>query len=248
MGRYSHYQNIEHRLLFIENIALQLKKAEFSIDHLKKLWNVLVKKSITDVEKNAFLSWIVKYKESNYGKGKTYIINDNLMKAFFQEVLCNKDQMDGFKNLTYDIYRCFEKYFEILNEKYDNIELGKNYNKVTKYDDLIGHDVLWSILLNCNNEKVLKEVKTNLVNLHLKIASSNIDYRMSVWQKFITRVMECLQIGQSSSNPSILTNVVSLLNLFVVNFDGRKYLQKEGPASETISFIVVDKKGKIWSS
>lgn len=242
VGRYTHSQNIDQRLNFIENIALQPKKGDFTLDHMKKLWNVLVKRSITDVEKSAFLNWITKSKESNYGRGRTHIINDNLMKSFFQSVFCDKEQMDGFKNISYDVFRAFEKYFEVLNEKEDFIELGKNHNKVIKYESLIGHDVLWQMLLNCINEKVLKEVKNNLVNLHLKIASNNIEYRMSIWQNFISKVMDCLEIGQSTKNINIITNAISVLNLFVVNFDGRKYLQRDGPLSETLSFIVVDKK------
>lgn len=218
---------------------MQLKKGDFEVSHLKKLWGCLIKRAVTDVEKTSFISFLTKSKESS-SKGKSYIIGETLMKNFFSNVLCDKDQMDNFKTLNSDVFKCYERYFEILNEKEGNLEISKNYNKIIRYESLIGIDVFWDILLNCTNEKVIKDVKNLLVNVHLKIASSKIDDKISVWQNFINKIMQCLDSSQK--NPTFTTNFISLLNMFVVSFDGIRYIGKEGPSSDTLEFIVVEKK------
>lgn len=240
VGRYSHIHNIEHRFLFLENIALQLKKGDFEVSHLKKLWGCLIKRAVTDVEKTSYITFLTKSKESS-SKGRSYIIGESLMKNFFNNVLCDKDQMDNYKTLNSEVFRCYEKYFEILNEKEGNLEINRNYNKIIKYESLIGIDIFWDILLNCTNEKVTKDVKNLLVNVHLKITSSKIEDKISAWQNFIGKIMHCLDISQK--NPICTTNFISLLNMFVVSFDGIRYIGKDGPSSDTLEFIVVEKKG-----
>ncbi len=101
-------------------------------------------------------------------------------------------------------------------------------------------DVMWEILFNCQNEKVVKEVKSLLVLTHLKINSTSLDDRLPIWQSLIDKCMKFLQASQNNTN--IITNFVSLLNQFIISFDGVRYLGKEGPSSETIDFIVVEKR------
>jgi hypothetical protein len=150
--------------------------------------------------------------------------------------------MDDFKTLNSDVFRCFDKYFEIINEREGNLEIAKNYNKIIRYDKLFGMDVIWEILFNCQNEKVIKEVKTLLVLTHLKINSTSLEDRLPIWQSLVDKVMKFLQAGQG--NTTIITNFVSLLNQFIVSFDGIRYLGKEGPSTEMLEFIVVEKRGK----
>jgi len=196
---------------------------------------------VTEVERNAFLKWVMKYKTSNNGKIKNYIFSDALLKSFFNDILCDPTQTDNFKIFNPEIFACFEKMFEVLNEKDENIEIVKNGFRVQKFQNLIGYDVLWNILLNCPNERVLRDVKNLIVNINLKVP---VDEKIFVWQTFIEKWVESFNISSKSSNPNLLVHVISLLNLFVVQLDGRKYLHRDGPVSETVNLIVADKKSK----
>jgi len=243
VGRYSHGQNIDNRLLFLENIGLQVKKDLFTIDHLKSLWSILVKKAATDVEKNAFLKWVMKSKTTASGK-KNPILSDTLLRNFFNNVLCDPSQMENFKIVTPEIFQCFEKCFEIINEREDNIEVNKNGISVVRFQPLVGYEVLWEMLLNCPNEAVLKNVKNLLANIHLKIASSAAEDKFQIWQSFIQRWVESFQIASQQLEGELMVHVISLLNLFVDLLDGRKYINRDGPATEKVDILVVDKKGK----
>ncbi len=233
------------RLLFLENIGLQLEKAEFGINHLKKLWNILVKESITDVERTQFLNWMMKSKERN-GERK-YTIKDSLMKSFFLQVLCDPEQTDNYKIYTPEIFRCFEKYFQLINEREENLVLHKGTERVIRYEKLIGLEVIWKIFLNCTNKKVLQSVNNILVNLHLKVYTNILDYKLAIWQKFVDKALDCIHKGKETKNHALISETISLINSFVVSFDGKMYLNKPGPEKETISFIVADKNSKIVS-
>jgi len=242
VGRYSHAQNIDNRLLFLENIGLQVKKDLFTIDHLKALWSILVKKAATEVERNAFLKWVMKFKTTASGK-KNPILSDPLLKNFFNNVLCDASQMENFKIVTPEIFQCFEKCFEIINEKEDNIEVNRNGISVVRFASLMGYEVLWDILLSCPNEAVLKNVKNLLSSIHLRIASSASEDKFQIWQSFIQRWVDSFQIASQQSDGELLVHVISLLNLFVDLLDGRKYVNRDGPATEKVDILVVDKKG-----
>ena len=121
---------------------------------MRRLWNCLIKNAPTEFEQIQFLNWITKCKETNSGRSKVYILNENLLKLLFVNVLCDKIQMENFITLTPDIFKAWEKIFEIVNEKEDTLEIGKNSIKILKFDQLIGVDILWQILNFNTNEKV----------------------------------------------------------------------------------------------
>ena len=83
-------------------------------------------------------------------------------------------------------------------------------------------------------------MKNLLVNIHLRVQSSNLDNKLKIWQNFFDK---CVEYLKSQSDPNTLMNIISLLNLFVVNIDGKKFLNKDGPVSDNISFIVATKNG-----
>lgn len=154
IGKNTHSYNIEQRLLFIENINPLLKKPELTFAHMKRLWNVLVKDAISDVETNLFLNWITKSKE-NSAKVKTYVLGESLLKQVFNNILCDSQTMENFTKINAETFKCFERCFEIVNEKEDFLEITRNNAyRVYKFDQLIGVEIIWQILLNCADEKV----------------------------------------------------------------------------------------------
>ena len=61
---------------------------DVKIEHLKKLWTMLIKDSVTPVEKNTFLDFLVRKKDPKNPQKKnvTYILNEGLMKELFDEI------------------------------------------------------------------------------------------------------------------------------------------------------------------
>lgn len=213
---------------------------------MKALWNILVLKAATDVERTCYLKWITKHKLSAGGKTKTNIIHDSLMNAFFHNVLCDQTQMENFKTITPEIFACFERIFELINEREQNIEIARGSIKVLRFDSLVGATVPWHILLHCTNEKVLNDVKAMLVNMYLKVVSPDIDDKLVVWQNFVLKWVDCLNYSYKNKDNELLEQMISLLNLFIVKFDGVKYLHQDGPVEETLTLIVADRKGNLY--
>lgn len=112
---------------------------------------ILVKNCISIVEQNLFLDWLNKKKESNDAK-KNFLLNDNLMKNFFNLLLNDKIMID-YTSMNLNIYNCLKKMFEAINMKEGNLEYSDSI-KVYKYDQLVGFKYLWTILIKCNNEEV----------------------------------------------------------------------------------------------
>ena len=83
-------------------------------------------------------------------------------------------------------------------------------------------------------------MKNLLVNIHLRVQSGNLDNKLKIWQNFFEK---CVEYLRPQSDPNTLINIISLLNWFVVNIDGKKFLNRDGPVSDTISFIVGTKNG-----
>lgn len=154
VGKNPHSYHIDQRLLFIENINGTLKKPELTFTHIKRLWNIFVKSAVSELETTTFLQWITKYKE-NSSKQKTYILGSPLLKQIYSNILCNQQMMDNFANISLEIFKCFEKLFVFINEKEEYLEIAKSGSyRVYKFDQLIGVEYLWQILLNCTNEEV----------------------------------------------------------------------------------------------
>jgi len=97
-GKIDHIQNISIRLDFIEFINHYLRKMDVKIEHLKKLWTMLIKDSVTPVEKNTFLDFLVRKKDPKNPQRKnvTYILNEGLMKELFDEIFFNSNLMNDY--------------------------------------------------------------------------------------------------------------------------------------------------------
>ena len=60
-GKFSHKNNIESRLKFLEFLNQYLgKKNEFNINHMKRLFLILVVQKFSNVEEELFLNWLCK--------------------------------------------------------------------------------------------------------------------------------------------------------------------------------------------
>lgn len=207
IGKHSHQDQIENRLTFIQTIDPHVeKKYSISIDQIKRLWIIMIKKAVTPVEQNLFLNWLIKTKETSSSK-RAYNFSDSMMKTIFLSIISDKVLMEDYVNLTPEIYNCIQTLFEIVNANEDFLEnYGKLIKRVIKYDSIYGMDYFWNILIKCSNETVQKNCRSFLINIHLKFASNvSTEQRLKIWQNFINK---CLDFLNNNINIPIIISLV----------------------------------------
>lgn len=159
-GKYNHNEQIEIRLNFLQTIDPHVeKKLQLTIDHIKRLWIILIKKAVTPLESTLFLAWLTKQKETTTLK-KVYCFSDSFLKAIFINLISDKVLMDDYVNINLDIYNCIQSLFDIVNSNEELIEIiSKSGNrKVSKYENLYGLDYFWNILIKTNETEVKKKL------------------------------------------------------------------------------------------
>ena len=88
VGKMSHLNNVEIRLQFLELLIFSMKyKQEFNIEHIKRLWRLLVLENPTPLEKRVFLEWLQKNKELSKKDGKCHyysMLSTDLLKEIIE--------------------------------------------------------------------------------------------------------------------------------------------------------------------
>jgi hypothetical protein len=132
------------------------KKYQLTLDNIKKLWNILIKRAITTVESNIFLNWIIKQKESNTNETKrNYNFSIDFYKTLFINLFGDKNFMED-QQLTPNIYNCLQNLFDIVNANEDYIDFSSKSSgrRVLKFESLIGLDIFWNVLTKSQNSEV----------------------------------------------------------------------------------------------
>lgn len=133
------------------------KKYELTIEHLKFLWNVLVKKSVLDVERNYYLNWLTRQKEQSSQGKRNFTVSDTLVKNMFSAIFMNNNMMDNYQNISIEILNGIQELFFGLNQRDDYLEpTSRNLSifKVNRPESIIGGDFFWNTLINSQNEQV----------------------------------------------------------------------------------------------
>lgn len=156
----------------------------------------MIKKAVTPVEQNIFLSWLTKTKESSSSK-RSYNFTDAMLKTIFLSIISDKVLMEDYVAITPEIYNCIQTLFEIVNINEDCLEnYGKITKRVIKYEGMYGMEYFWSILIKSTNEIVQKNCRSFLINLHQKFGSSvSTETRLKIWQNFINKCLDYLNTG-----------------------------------------------------
>lgn len=97
-GKLPHIIRIQYYMDFLEYLAASPKKVEFSLEHIKKLWDILVVRPIHESDRTPMLDFLV--------KGGFRVRED-----LFTSLFCN---------FNYDVKACYkslEQYFFIVNQK-----------------------------------------------------------------------------------------------------------------------------------
>lgn len=217
MGRYDHEKNIDEGLSFIENInSLTDTKNALTYEHIKQLWVILVRNRVTEVEETKFLKWLVRYREETNSTKKVPQLR-SLIKPVFTTILCSQALMDNYQNINYEIFKTFRTMFEYVNDAEKAIEITKVNNfKVLKYDAIVGHENLWTMLKNATNELVLSGVRTIINMIHLRLESESTEVRINIWTRYLTKSIDALL--QVKDNPTLHGNILVMMKSFLIKY------------------------------
>lgn len=219
----SHASQLENLLDFIEFvISSSNNEIQIGTENIQKLWNIFVGASSIEFDKNNFFKWL--YKERNNrstsivsNNGRT-IFNQNERHFLFTQILC-KNEFVQKKEMTYILYKCFEKYFGFENRFNKFILYIKGNYKVSFYHKIQGLDSLWEIVFLCNDIKVKEDSLHLLCSLHLNLDTHKYEpeQKQEIWQLFIDK---CLENLKSDEKEVINSSILALINFFDT-FDGK---------------------------
>ena len=197
---------MENRLSFLQTIDPFVdKKYAITLDQIKRLWVIMIKKAVTPIEQSIFLNWLIKPKDG--ASKRSYNFSDSMLKTIFLSIISDKVLMDDYTSINTEVYGCIQSLFEIVNINEDVLEnTAKGVKKVIKYEGLFGMDYFWSILIKCSNETVQKLCRNFLINIHLKFGSNvSTEQRLKIWQNFINKCLDFL--NNNVSIPLIISLV-----------------------------------------
>ncbi|KAL4505333.1 hypothetical protein ABPG72_002395 [Tetrahymena utriculariae] len=228
IGKYGHIQNIDIRLEFISliNKHLSNKQKDITIEQLKKLWKILVRSSITNIEKNKFLTWLNKKRQNNNDNNNnnknvaSSLLDENLLSQALDQIFCDKELMNGFQ-IDKEIFDCLKNIFQMVNLKNKSIELNnQQLILINKYDQIVGKEVFWNLSLYCIDPQVLEEVRQLLVNIHLRKTLKSQETKPRMWGKFTEK---CHEILSQAKSPQVQSHIVLMIKIFLQEIEGKMF-------------------------
>jgi len=168
-GKYSYEINLSNRLVFMEYlITNESYEIIFDVPEVEALWDLIVHDPTFQYDQDYFLTWICR-KDDQRSTEPTHLIDKRNLSDFFHKIICNHQKLD-FINISPEGFVCFATFFRLINlhtKKFSNSR-GNQIQVLSL--DYEGKDSLWSMFLNCRNEKTIGSIINLLVDCNLKLA------------------------------------------------------------------------------
>ncbi len=145
-GRFSHVAQIQERLNFMKYL---LKEGQLWLcsTQAETIWKCLAQSSVFECDREICFKWFSKLMTEDPD------LEPDMNKTFFVNYITKLDP----KLLTDSGIRCFERFFKIVNLKYNRL-VQKRHFFLTESLDLIGLDYLWKIVTYANEDIVEKAI------------------------------------------------------------------------------------------
>jgi len=221
VGKYNYQTNFHNRLVFIEYLWTN-PSYEFNpqVNHFEKLWDCLVLNPIWQADKEYFYTWIGRKPESNRISDLNPLVPSSILPEFFEKILSNPEKLDNV-NLSPEGFDCFTFYFKLINELQKNFKTNRNGKLVVVDLEYAGKDTLWTLFLNCKNEKTTEKIVGLLVECVMSLSSDLEEKKKDIWENFVLKCINLLKEGASKPNDKLITKAVLLLMSFFDRFEGK---------------------------
>jgi hypothetical protein len=116
---------------------------------------------------------------------KVWNIKKDVLMSMFIEQFSTK-QADNLADMNLQLFYCFKKLFEMINEDNNCINTHKSSGivRVTNFSELQGMDIFWGIFNYSKDKEVVKLASQIFVDYHLYIENSCIKDKQQAWNIF----------------------------------------------------------------
>jgi hypothetical protein len=150
----------EGNVMHSDYLEKQFELLEFFIIHsnneicigsknIENLWNIFVSRSSIEFDKNLFFKWLSKEKFNKpaiLSSSNRSIFTSEERHFLFTQILCKNEYVDN-KEMSYNCFKCFEKYFGFENRYNKFIMQVKNQYKIMDFEQIQGLESLWEIVI-----------------------------------------------------------------------------------------------------
>ncbi|ETO28198.1 hypothetical protein RFI_08932 [Reticulomyxa filosa] len=209
-------EEIKQRLEFLD-LLLNKSNIRLKKDHIDIIWDIMVVNCLTPQEREEVFKWFQKVMDGFEYKSLEDGIPEHLfVNKFLRDILPEW--------LSLPAYESFEKFFLFVNQSKGNIQMVENGKAffVANYNELIGVDYLWQIILHAREEGVCQKAIVFL-NMICNRLNSDLKQQIAVIRKStLDRSMKELAQATASykTNPKIETRdrclrVLNLIHQFL---------------------------------
>ena len=223
IGKYSFIVNFNNRLVFLAYLLTnQAYDLSLNFNQIERLWDLIVFRPIWEEDREYFYNWL-SYKHEGQNFIRRNVISKQLIEEFFKKILCNQTKMD-FADLSPNAFECFFTYFKAINEMFGAIRVEKA-SKFQILDPMFeGKEVLWTMLLNCKNEKTTKSVINLLVECNFQLGSNLERKKKEIWENFTFTCVNYLKEGHQKQSEELISKAVLTMMHFFDKFEGKNRL------------------------
>ena len=216
-GKFNHEFNIRQRFNFLEYFLQctgeDLTLGEKGIEHL---WNIYVLSTSAIADSRLFFRWLCRRK----GNRPHSLFTPPEALYIFDHLLAPNYNLVG--SMGEDFQTCFLSFFYKMNMETGAIKLLKGHILVIHYEELLGLQAIWDLMLECGSSPLSNKSQQVLVDLHLKLDTSLFSCRVEIWLKFIGRCFQIIMSKTGEESPQqrdlIIISILNLLKLFLEQF------------------------------
>ncbi|ETO14021.1 Ubiquitin carboxyl-terminal hydrolase family protein [Reticulomyxa filosa] len=155
-ARFTFLDEIKERLSFLDCI-LEQSHIRLKKQHIDIIWDAMIVNCLTPEEREEAFKWFRKMMVGNRYKS----LDDDIPEHLFIQKFLKDITAESMSSSAYD---SFERFFLFVNRTKGYIQIvdGGKWFYVTDFDNLIGVDYLWQIVLNAREEGVSQKSITFL--------------------------------------------------------------------------------------
>jgi hypothetical protein len=215
-GYFSHKVNIECRLELIYFLTCGIKEEiEIKNSIVDDLWDLLVLNAESEEEINIIYQFFLKNFD-NQENDEEFI--KKIGEYLYKNILTNKEKND-FHNLNPLSFSLFEKYFKIINNNMNRIQLIRSNKFKIISEDIIGFDSIWEMLISVKNEKVRINIACLLANLCIRLKTLNEESSAKYWKRYNERLIKYLETCVEKNNDNGVHGIIILMKQIIQFLD-----------------------------
>jgi hypothetical protein len=180
-------------------------------------------------------------------KADSAIFSKNLANKFLTELTVH--------NIDQNFFEFLIKLWDIANEKEEGIEAitrkesrkeeeeGIRRRKMVtkKFEKITNVEMLWEVMEKSKRAEVLKICGEKLIQIYGSFAETVLlEQKQTVWTIFSIQIVKLLNALKGKNRK----HIIRLMEMFILSFDGRKFLNSDVPSVQETTLLIQIKSSK----